>query len=312
MAPTATQGNAGPLVQWAALNGATGYRVKRWKSNDLTCCNNASGTLAGPPWQDATLLVQGTYVYEVTASMTAGVTVTEQAQFTVVTLAGASSPTTSTTPVLSAPIAAQSDLTVKTAPPPGSAAAAALAPTGPPPSGIAVTGTPSLAKLNWSSGISGMRGVTYRVERRLESNPTCCIAQSATLSFPAWTDEGLLWSGTYVFRITEFYPDGKFGEATTRYVRPEPVNPANFRAASVSAGFVGLRWDTVPDAGWYELSGPGLGSPTFHAMIGAFNVHDIAPGTYTWRVGTFYSSPNAPGPVSTSPSEFSSVTVTVP
>ncbi len=320
MAPRVTQGAAGPLVQWTALYGAKGYTVRRWKVGDPTCCNNASAPdQAFSPWQDATLLASGTYVYEVTASMTTGAAVVEQTQFTVLTALAPSSPTGITaptaiaTPVLSAPIAVQSGTPVRTAsaPPPGSAAAA-LAPTGPPPTNILVTGTPVLAKLNWGSGISGMRGVTYRVDRWLESNPTCCAGQSATLTFPAWTDEGMQWSGAYVFRITAFYPDGTFGVATTRWVRPDPVNPTNFRAASVSAGSVYLRWDTVPNASWYELSGPGLGYPTFAAPIGAFNVHNLAPGTYTWRVGTIYSSPNAPAPVSSPASAFPSVTVTVP
>jgi len=337
MSPTVTQGTAGPVVQWSPLRGVTGYTVKRWKSNDLTCCNNSSAQQqALSPWQDTPLTVAGTYVYEVTASWVTGAPTSEQTQFVVLAPVGGPTvptatpqttsplspppPTTSTTitptatPVVTAPIAAQTGTPVRisSAPPPGSPAAAALAPTGPPPTITSVTGTPVLAQLNWGSGISGMRGVTYKVDRWLESNPTCCAGQSATLSFPAWTDEGVQWSGTYVFQVTEFYPDGTWGQATTRWVRPDPVNPTNFRAASVSAGFVALRWDVVPNASWYELSGPGLGYPTFAATSGAFNVHNLAPGTYTWRVGTFYSSPNAPAPVSGPASAFPSVTVTVP
>ncbi|HEU5219051.1 MAG TPA: hypothetical protein VFU23_10355 [Gemmatimonadales bacterium] len=325
MGPTVTQGSAGPIVQWTALNGATGYTVKRWLSSDLTCCNNSSGTLAGPPWQDQALLASGTYVYEVSATLNVGLPVVEQAQFTRVMPVSTSTPsvpipttssgtTAAPTPVVSAPIAAQTGTPVRTssAAPPGSPVAAALAPTGPPPTSIAVTGTPSLAQLNWGSGVSGLRGVTYRVDRWLESNPTCCAAQSASLSFPAWTDEGLQWPGTYVFQVTELYPDGTFGVATTRYLRPDPVNPTNFRVVLVSAGSVYLKWDVVPNASWYELSGPGLGLPTFNATTGAYNVHNLAPGTYTWRVGTFYSSPNAPAPVSGPASAFPSVTATVP
>jgi hypothetical protein len=331
MGPTVTQGTAGPVVQWSVLNGVTGYAVRRWLNSDPTCCNNASGTLSGPPWQDQAPLVSGTYTYEVTATLTSGTPVLEQASFTVMmpvststpslpvpsstsTLAPPPPPPTTTAPAVPAPIAASTGTPVHTssAPPPGSGAAAALAPTGPAPSGISVTGTPSLAKLNWVTGISGMRGVTYRVDRWLASDPACCAAQSATLTFPAWTDEGLQWPGTYVFRVTEFYPDGTFGVATTNYVRPDPVNPANFRVVLVSAGSVYLRWDVVPNASWYELSGPGLGYPTFAATSGAFNVHNLSPGTYTWKVGTFYSSPNAPGPVSGPPSAFPSVTAIVP
>jgi hypothetical protein len=333
MSPTVTQGTGGPVVQWTPLRGVTGYTVRRWKEDDLTCCNNSSASqLALSPWQDAPLTAAGTYVYEVTASFPTSSAV-EQTQFVVLAqvasvpvaappsrptmLAPATiSPTTSTTSttsIITAPIAARTGtpLQISSAPPPGSPAAKVLAPTGPPPNNIAVTGTPVLAQLNWAS-ISGLRGVTYKVERWLESNPSCCAGQSATLSFPAWTDEGVQWPGAYVFRITAFYPDGTWGQATTSWVRPDPVNPANFRVELVSAGSVYLRWDVVPDASWYELSGPGLSLPNFQATTGAYNVHNLAPGTYTWRVGTFYSSPNAPAPVSGPPSAFPSVTVTVP
>jgi hypothetical protein len=186
MGPTVTQGSAGPIVQWSTLTGVSGYVVKRWLSSDLTCCNNTSSSLTGPPWQDKALLVSGTYFYEVTASLPAGVPVSEQAQFTVMMPVSTSTPSvpmptsaspppppppssTTATSVASATVAAQTGTPVRTAasPPPGSPAAAALAPTGPAPTNLAVTGTPVNAKLNWGSGISGMRGVTYKVDRWL-------------------------------------------------------------------------------------------------------------------------------------------------
>jgi hypothetical protein len=73
-------GSGGPLVTWGLLGGTSSYTVKRWKLNDLTCCNAASTGLSGPPWQDGALPVAGTYVYEVTAS-NPGWTATGQAQF---------------------------------------------------------------------------------------------------------------------------------------------------------------------------------------------------------------------------------------
>jgi len=41
------------------------------------------------------------------------------------------------------------------------------------------------------------------------------------------------------------YPDGRVGSVDTRWVRPDPVNPANFRA-TLSPGTVALQWDAVP------------------------------------------------------------------
>ena len=75
-----TQVAAGPLVTWNPVNGASSYTVKRWKLNDATCCTQNSPVLVGPPWQDGTLPVAGTYVYEVTAMNPAWIA-TGQAQF---------------------------------------------------------------------------------------------------------------------------------------------------------------------------------------------------------------------------------------
>jgi hypothetical protein len=73
------------VVSWQPVSVAAAYLVRRWKIDDVTCCNNASpasAPLAGPPWQDAPLPVAGTYVYEVTATMSGGVA-SGQAQFVV-------------------------------------------------------------------------------------------------------------------------------------------------------------------------------------------------------------------------------------
>ncbi len=75
-----TQGSGGPLVTWGLLGGVTSYTVKRWKIDDLTCCDRTSPALNGPPWQDGALPVAGTYVFEVTAT-SPGWTATGQAQF---------------------------------------------------------------------------------------------------------------------------------------------------------------------------------------------------------------------------------------
>ena len=85
-----TQGTTGPVVSWQPVSVAAGYLVRRWKIDDVNCCSNASpagSPLAGPPWQDASLPVPGTYVYEVTATMSGGVA-TGQVQFVHVVRSG--------------------------------------------------------------------------------------------------------------------------------------------------------------------------------------------------------------------------------
>jgi hypothetical protein len=78
-----TQGTSGPVVNWLPVSVPAVYSVRRWKIDNPSCCNNASPptpVLNGPPWQDAPLPITGTYVYEVTATMSGGVA-SGQAQF---------------------------------------------------------------------------------------------------------------------------------------------------------------------------------------------------------------------------------------
>jgi len=100
-----TQGTAGPVLSWQPVSVAAAYLVRRWKIDDLTCCNNASpasAPLAGPPWQDAPLPVAGTYVYEVTATMSGGVA-SGQAQFVQLRTGGSIASTLPTATAASAP-----------------------------------------------------------------------------------------------------------------------------------------------------------------------------------------------------------------
>jgi hypothetical protein len=110
------QGTSGPVVNWLPVSVPAVYSVRRWKIDDQTCCNNASPptpALNGPPWQDAPLPVAGTYVYEVTATMSGGVA-SGQAQFIKLTTGGhiavAAPPPAPPPPVVSAPIATVSGL----------------------------------------------------------------------------------------------------------------------------------------------------------------------------------------------------------
>jgi hypothetical protein len=44
----------------------------------------------------------------------------------------------------------------------------------------------------------------------------------------------------------------------------------------------------------------------------SFVVRNLPAGTYSWRIGTYYSSPNAPAPVSSAAAAFPQITVVVP
>jgi len=329
---TATAGTGPDLgtvrVTWTHLAVPHVISVRRWKSDDLNCCNFSTGNIGGfavalndPLLQKGVL--PGTYVYEVTATLYDATATTiigsvqGQALFTVpatpTTVPSQPSQPTGTTvpttPTVPTPIAAQTGQPVAgTARPLPSS----IVPVGPPPQNVSITGTPAYATLAWSSPISGMRGLVYSVQRWMESDPACCNAQVYGIATTRWMDEGVQWPGAYVYRISVTLGDGSVGSVDTRWVRPDPVNPTNFRTAAVSTGSVTLQWDPVPGASWYELSGPGVPNGSFQAMYATFTVRGLAPGSHTWRVGTFYSSPNAPAPVSSAASAFPQLTVTVP
>ena len=218
---------------------------------------------------------------------------------------------------------------------------------GPLPQNISITGTPASAQLTWTVPVSP-RGVFYAVKRWMESDLGCCGAQVSGLRILGWLDEGVQWPGTYVYRITAFYPDGTVGSVDAKWVRPDPINPTNVRGLlaplrlnvsqlgpstscyddggqptvvvtvpNPSPNRVRLLWDAVSGVSWYEVFGPGLpgGSCRLtHSTVGGqyLDITGLPPGNYTWRIGSYYSSPNAPAPVSTAASAFPSVTITLP
>ena len=186
---------------------------------------------------------------------------------------------------------------------------------GAPPLNVQVWGTPVATNVSWSPPITQVGpGLVYSVQRWLESDPDCCKNQVTGLTTTSWFDEGLLWSGAYVYRITAAYSDGSIGLVDTRYVRPEPVNPSNFRAWQVSTGFVAFKWDPVSGATWYQLTGPGLLMPgsTF-AITGmtSTTVKNLPVATHSWRLCSMYASPLSPAAVSTPISQCPEATVIV-
>ncbi len=228
-------------------------------------------------------------------------------------------------------------------PPPNYRTVSVLTP-GPVPQNISITGTPAAAQLTWTVPVSP-RGVFYAVKRWMESDLACCNTQVSGLRVSGWLDESVQWAGTYVYRVTAFYPDGTVGSVDARWVRPDPVNPTNFRAVLkrtvldpsylqptlFAAGYPGVHagspgastqgalliWDAVAGASWYQLFGPGLPGGSYQVWPNttggqALEIAGLPPGTYTWRIGSYYSSPKAPAPVSSPAAAFPQVSITLP
>jgi len=164
---------------------------------------------------------------------------------------------------------------------------AALA--GPAPTGITVTGVGISATVRWQLVYGTVSAV---VTRWLQSNPSCCQASSPVLTEPnwgSWTDAGLQWPGTYVFRIAVTYSDGKVGSADYFYTRPTPQDPSGFTGKQTGEGQVQLTWQPVPGVSTYLVGGPGAGLNGAQVTGNAVTLNAVPPGTQQWTVASLYS-----------------------
>lgn len=145
-------------------------------------------------------------------------------------------------------------------------------------------------------------------------------------------------TGTYVYRVTANYADGRQGFLDVNYVRPEPTNPATLTVGrrmywqppkGLTPGYwsitVTVAWTEVPGAAYYILWGPGqpaAGTRLNTTVSNNVETHQTsviiqsdapqpsgAPtltwGMNTWTVGAFF----LPGPVNTVTASFTKGTL---
>src|SRR5262245_54418390 len=88
-------------------------------------------------------------------------------------------------------------------------------PSGAPPAGVTVTGTPAKAHVSW---LPAANASAYYVERWNQADPNCCRAASGQL--PADTtgwDDLLQSSGTWVYRVGVKYANRRVGSLDVTY-----------------------------------------------------------------------------------------------
>ena len=160
---------------------------------------------------------------------------------------------------------------------------------GPTPTGISVTGAGISATVRWQL-VYGT--ASAKVTRWLQSNPSCCQASSPVQTEPnwgSWTDGGLQWPGTYVFRITVTYTDGKVGSADYLYTRPTPQDPSGFTARQSGEGQVQLSWQPVTGVSTYLVGGAGAGVNGTQVNGSSVTLNSVSPGAQQWTVASLYS-----------------------
>lgn len=189
---------------------------------------------------------------------------------------------------------------------------------GPPaPAGVTVTGTPAQAHVRWGS----VGASSYSVQRWMQTDPSCCRANSPTLAATdtTWTDP-VQWKGTYVYRVSAIYPDGRQAFVDVNYVRPEPTNPDSVFVTKHSVLVhptgapvgppvwyevtMSVNWLPVPGAAYYMVWGPGIANTGVRVDGNPQQVlatlTNTGWGLQTYTVGAFF----LPGPVSTAAADF--------
>jgi len=296
------QGAGGPVVTWGFLGGVSSYTVKRWMVNNATCCNNASPTLSGPPWQDTPLAVAGTYVYEVTAS-TPGWVASGQAQFIQFKTAGQIATVTPPAPPAGSLPAARPSATAGGVTRPGTATSPSLAP----PTSLIVSGTPVMASLSWQSP-AGWTPTGYTVLRKTVGTSVSTLLTTSAISATRFDDQsGFVAGESYEYVVTALSGNPlAFGTAQVQLTPPAPQNVSNLLAQQTGST-VTLSWAAVPGASTYLVTGPAAASQQVPGTQNLTTYSNLAAGTYTWSVGALYN----PGAIATPAVSWPSVTFTV-
>jgi hypothetical protein len=282
---------ASATVTWQPVEGAVSYSVKRWKQDDLKCCNNSVADLPRPTWTDNGSSREGfpqpgVYVFEVTAQLkgTSGVAVINW------TLPGAATPA----------LVAVAPVSIAAAPAP-TGTVAVKAPRGSPPTGIPTVNTlagpapqnvrvlpggPRIHTLAWDS-VPGTSG--YSVYR---NNPATrgewMLANGTPILTATFPDTNILQPGAK-YRVTALYSDGRQGSTDFVYANPPPLEvPTGFAAQKAAPGQVRLSWQSVAFATGYRVFG--IGQPADGKLVNGTELvlSGLADGAHEWKLSADY------------------------
>ena len=230
LAVTGTAASA--TITWQAVTGGVSYSVKRWKADDLRCCNNASSSLGKPTWTDVGATNEGfsqagIYVFEVTVVMEDRTTGTSQVSWT--------RPD-------AAPVISREALTVKTVQTLSLAA----------PARVRVRNDPAALVFSWEA-VSGATGYQIDAAAVPEGPWTPLVpAPIAATQFAYTPPAGTL---TY-YRISAALSLAVSPNATIMpFIYQIPLNPLGVSAAQSGSNVI-VSWNPVRGASGYTVSAP--------------------------------------------------------
>ena len=277
-APTVTAAPPNLDISWAPVSGACGYGVVR-RNPDATCWNITAGGTTATSIKEVIPATAGTYQYQVGVRLVTGqYALSQWTSFAVVP-----PPQVLTPPEFDGTPEIMSD--------------------GPPPAGLAVSGTPTTATVTWSAPTGALN---YRVNRAPAGTTAwTSLTQTAITTTSLVNDVLPDPRQTYTYSVLAFQKDGHFGEAHTDFKAPLPTNPTGL-TGTASGTSVSLSWQPVQHAAGYLVSGPGI-SGTKRVSATTYAVAAAPAGTNVYRVGSVFD----PGAVQTASSQWPSVTVEV-
>lgn len=170
---------------------------------------------------------------------------------------------------------------------------------------MAVSGSGVSAKASWQPAAGA---TSYTVTRWLQSDPDCCRVSSPSLTTTSWSEAGLQWPGTYVYRVTANYADGRAGSADVAFTRPTPQDPSGFTATQIGEAEVKLTWQPVPGVSTYLVGGPGAGPSGATITGNTATMTGVPSGTQQWTVASVYS----PGGLLTPGANWPRASLTIP
>lgn len=163
-----------------------------------------------------------------------------------------------------------------------------------------------MATLTWQAP-AGWTPTGYTVIRKTVGTTESVVLTPAPLTLLRYEDLSGFAAGTsYDYVVSALSADVKaYASAETRYVPPPARNVENLTATTQGTA-VTLSWTGVPGATRYLIIGSSQAMAREVAGTEtSVTYSELAPGTYTWRVGARYE----PGPVETPAATWPSVTL---